>query len=135
MAVSLVGRRQQGGQQSLACRRYHPKKLSVLDEALKPYASSLVGITFEDDPKGAIVVLYPSFTAYDELQAKLAQSVRPLAVALRPLAIRRGLSRVRAPVHGPTLLVLTGRDVNVARNAAGSYRSPSVGCHWRTPLP
>lgn len=60
------------------------EKLRVLDEELKPYAASLVGVTFENEPETAVVVLYPSFTAYEELQAKLAPRVKPLPVVLRP---------------------------------------------------
>jgi hypothetical protein len=60
------------------------EKLGVLDAELKPYAASLVGITFENEPKVAIVVVYPDFTAYDELQTKLAARVKPLEVAIRP---------------------------------------------------
>jgi sirohydrochlorin ferrochelatase len=75
-----------------AARPNHPwlsdailqEKLRVLDEELKPYAPSLIGVTFENDPKTAVVVLYPSFTAYEELQAKLAPRVKPLPVVLRP---------------------------------------------------
>jgi hypothetical protein len=59
-------------------------KLRVLEEELKPYEPSLIGVTFENEPQTAIVVLYPDFTAYEELQAKLAPRVKPLPVALRP---------------------------------------------------
>jgi sirohydrochlorin ferrochelatase len=60
------------------------EKLRVLDEELKPHAASLIGITFEDEPRTAVVVLYPGFTAYADLQAKLAPRVKPLPVVLRP---------------------------------------------------
>jgi hypothetical protein len=60
------------------------KKLRVLEQQLKPVAASLVGITFEDESKTAIAVLYPSFDGYEGLQRQLAARIGPLNVALRP---------------------------------------------------
>ncbi|WP_441290957.1 hypothetical protein ACSRUE_10960 [Sorangium sp. KYC3313] len=60
------------------------QRLELLNQEVEKVASSLIGITFDDEGKIAIVVFHTDFDGFDKLKSQLEGRVDPLHVALRP---------------------------------------------------